>query len=60
MLRIFEDSLKNLEKMTYFVHENRGFSRILEKSALYKSEVFSRMTLEASNFETETSKGFFS
>ena len=24
---------KNLEKMNYFVHKNRGFSRILEKSA---------------------------
>ena len=33
MLRIFEDSSKNLEKMTYFVHKHRGFSRILEKSA---------------------------
>ena len=62
--RIFEDSSKNLEKITYFGINIALKSEVFRGSSknwpIYKSEVFSRVALEASKFEAETSKGFFS
>ena len=63
MLRIFEDSSKNLENMTYFVLKIALKTEIFRGSSknrpFYTSEVFSRVALKPSNFEDETSKSFF-
>ena len=52
MLRIFEDSSKNLEKMNYFVHKIALKTEIFRGSSknrpFYTSEVFSRVALKKS------------
>ena len=57
--RIFEDSSKNLEKMTYFginiALKSEVFRGSSKNRKIYPPEVFSRVSLKTSNFEAEAS-----
>ena len=57
--RTFKDSLKNLEKMTYFAINIALKSEVFRGSSknrlIYQSEVFSRVVLKTSKFEAEAS-----
>ena len=57
--RIFEDSSKNLEKMTYFginiALKSEVFRGSSKNRLIYPSEVFSRVALKTSKFEAEAS-----